>query len=175
MSQSASYSGRSSEDEERRQFFFDSLVKEETLQQHLFEQVRSERSCPGRPQPGRADHRQYRRARLSPVRAGGNRAEHRHGRAGDPARARDRCRPFIRWASARAICASACWSSSSALGKEGSLEWRIVDRFLEDLGKRRFPEIARRLGTTVDQVQRAANFIGTLDPAPRPDLYLRSE
>src|ERR1700744_4291083 len=41
MSQSASYSGRSSEDEERRQFFFDSLVKEETLQQHLFEQVRS--------------------------------------------------------------------------------------------------------------------------------------
>src|SRR5258708_2648163 len=41
MSQSASYSGRSSEDEERRQFFFDSLVKEETLQQHLFEQVRA--------------------------------------------------------------------------------------------------------------------------------------
>jgi RNA polymerase sigma-54 factor len=52
------------------------------------------------------------------------------------------------------------------LGKEGSLEWRVVDRFLEDLGKRRFPEIARRLGTTVDQVQRAANFISTLDPRP---------
>ena len=39
MAQSASYSGRSSEDEERRQFFFDSLVKEETLQQHLLEQI----------------------------------------------------------------------------------------------------------------------------------------
>ena len=52
------------------------------------------------------------------------------------------------------------------VGKEGTLEYRIVDRFLEDLGKRRFPEIARRLGTTVEQVQRAANFIGTLDPKP---------
>jgi RNA polymerase sigma-54 factor len=52
------------------------------------------------------------------------------------------------------------------VGKEASLEYRIVDRFLEDLGKRRFPEVARRLGTTVEQVQRAANFIGTLDPKP---------
>jgi RNA polymerase sigma-54 factor len=41
-----------------------------------------------------------------------------------------------------------------------------VDRFLEDLGKRRFPEIARRLSTTVELVQRAANFIATLDPKP---------
>src|SRR5215207_7041757 len=41
MSQSQSYSGRSAEDEERRQFFFDSLVGQETLQQHLIEQVAS--------------------------------------------------------------------------------------------------------------------------------------
>src|SRR5688500_10252868 len=33
MSQSASYSGRSQEEEERRQFFFDSIVGHETLQQ----------------------------------------------------------------------------------------------------------------------------------------------
>jgi RNA polymerase sigma-54 factor len=52
------------------------------------------------------------------------------------------------------------------IGKEQSLEYRIVDRFLDDLGKRRFPEIARRLGTTPEQVQRAANFIATLDPKP---------
>jgi RNA polymerase sigma-54 factor len=52
------------------------------------------------------------------------------------------------------------------LSKEQSLEYRIVDRHLEDLGKRRFPEIARRLGTTAEQIQRAANFIGTLDPKP---------
>jgi len=52
------------------------------------------------------------------------------------------------------------------LGKEQSLEYRIVDRHLDDLGKRRFPEIARRCGTTPEQVQRAANFIATLDPKP---------
>jgi RNA polymerase sigma-54 factor len=52
------------------------------------------------------------------------------------------------------------------LSKEQSLEYRIVDRYIDDLGKRRFPEIARRLGTTAEQVQRAANFIATLDPKP---------
>jgi len=52
------------------------------------------------------------------------------------------------------------------IGKEQSLEYRIVDRHIDDLGKRRFPEVARRLGTTAEQVQRAANFIATLDPKP---------
>ena len=41
MAQSQSYSGRSAEDEERRQFFFDSLVGSQTLQQHLIEQLNS--------------------------------------------------------------------------------------------------------------------------------------
>ena len=52
------------------------------------------------------------------------------------------------------------------IGKEQSLEYRIVDRHIDDLGKRRFPEIARRLGTPPEQIQRAANFIATLDPKP---------
>jgi RNA polymerase sigma-54 factor len=52
------------------------------------------------------------------------------------------------------------------LGKEQSLEYRIVASHIEDLGKRRFPEIARRMGTTVEAIQRAANLIATLDPKP---------
>src|SRR5712691_5687200 len=39
MAQSASYSGRSKEDEEKRQFFFDSIATQETLQQHLVGQL----------------------------------------------------------------------------------------------------------------------------------------
>ncbi len=39
MAQNVSYSGRSQEDEERRQFFLDSLANQETLQQHLLEQL----------------------------------------------------------------------------------------------------------------------------------------
>jgi RNA polymerase sigma-54 factor len=37
---------------------------------------------------------------------------------------------------------------------------------MQDLGKRRFPEIARRMGITVEQVQKCANNIAQLDPRP---------
>src|ERR1700704_5532604 len=39
MAQSVSYASRNPEDEERRQFFFDSIATQETLQQHLLEQL----------------------------------------------------------------------------------------------------------------------------------------
>src|SRR5438477_3514954 len=39
MAQSSSYSGRSQEAEEKRQFFFDSIPTQETLQQHLMCQL----------------------------------------------------------------------------------------------------------------------------------------
>src|SRR4030095_926423 len=51
-------------------------------------------------------------------------------------------------------------------GREKSLEYRIVSDHMTDLGKRRFPEIARRMGITVEQVQKAANNIAQLDPRP---------
>jgi len=51
-------------------------------------------------------------------------------------------------------------------GKEDSLEYRIVSEYMEDLGKRRFPEIARRMGIGVEDVQKAACNIGRLNPRP---------
>ena len=39
MAQNVSYSSRNPEDEERRQFFFDSIASQETLQQHLWDQL----------------------------------------------------------------------------------------------------------------------------------------
>src|ERR1700757_4879336 len=39
MAQSSSYSGRSQEAEDKRQFFFDSIPTQETLQQHLMSQL----------------------------------------------------------------------------------------------------------------------------------------
>src|SRR5260370_18537979 len=39
MAQSSSYGGRSQEAEEKRQFFFDSIPTQETLQQHLMGQL----------------------------------------------------------------------------------------------------------------------------------------
>src|SRR5438132_8573670 len=51
-------------------------------------------------------------------------------------------------------------------GKERSLEYKIVSEHMEDLGKRRFPEIARRIGISVEEVQKAANNIARLNPRP---------
>ena len=51
-------------------------------------------------------------------------------------------------------------------GKESSLEYKVVSEHMEDLGRRRFPEIARRMGISVDEVQKAADNIGRLNPRP---------
>src|SRR5213595_545315 len=51
-------------------------------------------------------------------------------------------------------------------GKEHSLECRIVAEHMDDLGRRRFPEIARRMGVSVEDVQKAADNIARLNPRP---------
>src|SRR5881409_4457185 len=51
-------------------------------------------------------------------------------------------------------------------GKERRLEYEIVSEHMEDLGRRRFPEIARRMGISVDDVQKAADKIARLNPRP---------
>jgi RNA polymerase sigma-54 factor len=51
-------------------------------------------------------------------------------------------------------------------GRENSLEYKIVSEHMEDLGRRRFPEIARRMGMCVEDVQKAADNIGRLNPRP---------
>ncbi|HEX4707675.1 MAG TPA: RNA polymerase factor sigma-54 [Candidatus Udaeobacter sp.] len=51
-------------------------------------------------------------------------------------------------------------------GREHSLEYRIVSEHMDDLGKRRFPEIARRIGISVEEVQKAADNIARLNPRP---------
>lgn len=165
MSQSASYSGRSAEDEERRQFFFDSLVKEETLQQHLLEQVESS-GIEGDDKKiaeliiGNIDERGFLQSAPEEI------ANNTGMDAADIARVLETVQTFHPVGVASRDLRECLLIQLKRLGKEQSLEYRIVDRFIDDLGKRRFPEIARRLSTTAEQVQRAANFIGTLDPRP---------
>jgi len=50
--------------------------------------------------------------------------------------------------------------------KENTLEYKIVSEHMEDLGRRRFPEIARRMGMSVEDVQKAAGHIARLNPRP---------
>jgi RNA polymerase sigma-54 factor len=51
-------------------------------------------------------------------------------------------------------------------GKEHSLEHRIVSEHMDDLGRHRFPEIARRMMISVEDVQKAADNIARLNPRP---------
>lgn len=165
MAQNSSYSGRSSEEEERRQFFFDSLVKEETLQQHLLEQVQSsDLSQADRTVAeliiGNIDDHGF--LQSSPEDIANNTGMDQ----ADIHRVLEFVQTFHPVGVAARDLRECLLIQLRRLGKEQNLEFRIVDRHLEDLGKRRFPEIARRLGTTPEQVQRAANFIATLDPKP---------
>src|SRR5215469_6328799 len=50
--------------------------------------------------------------------------------------------------------------------QKDTLEYRIVSDFMEALGKRRIPEIARGTGTEVDEVQDALENIARLEPRP---------
>jgi RNA polymerase sigma-54 factor len=51
-------------------------------------------------------------------------------------------------------------------GQRESLEYRIVRDCMDALGKRRIPEIARGTGHTIEEVQEAIGRIGRLEPRP---------
>lgn len=52
------------------------------------------------------------------------------------------------------------------LGKHHSLEYRVVDHHLDDLARKRYPQIAKKLSVTPEQITKAAEFIAALDPRP---------
>ncbi|MDF1756218.1 MAG: RNA polymerase factor sigma-54 [Verrucomicrobiales bacterium] len=52
------------------------------------------------------------------------------------------------------------------LGKHHSLEYQIVDHHLDDLAKKRYPQIAKKLSVQPEDITRAASLISTLDPRP---------
>ena len=163
MAQSTSYAGRSNEDDEKRQFFFDSLVKEETLQQHLLEQVAANDIVGAEARVaeliiGNIDDAGFFQASIVEI------AETSGCSEQTVEEILEKIQTFHPVGVGARDLKDCLMIQLRRLGKDNSLEWRIVDRFLDDLGKRRFPEIARRLSTAVEHVQRAANFIATLDP-----------
>jgi RNA polymerase sigma-54 factor len=60
-----------------------------------------------------------------------------------------------------------------ARGERDSLPWRLIHDQFDHLVNRRFPEIARQLRVSVEEVQAAADVIATLNP--RPGLQVSAE
>jgi RNA polymerase sigma-54 factor len=177
MAQNVSYSSRNQEDEERRQFFFDSLATQETLQQHLLEQLNTAEVTPGQRNAaeliiGSIDDLGFLPISLQDISATSQIP------VADLEPMLELIQTFHPVGVGAHDLRECLLIQLRRLGKEDSLEYRIVDGYLEDLGRKKFPEIARRLGVTVDEVQRAANFISTLDPrpgqifAPDPNNYV---
>lgn len=52
------------------------------------------------------------------------------------------------------------------LGKHHSLEYRIVDHYLDELARKRYPQIAKKLSVSSEQITHAAGSIARLDPKP---------
>jgi RNA polymerase sigma-54 factor len=165
MAQNVSYSARSQEEEERRQFFFDSIATQETLQQHLLDQLntadadRSQREA-AELIIGNLDDVGFLPTSLDEIAKASNRELFALESA------LELVQTFHPVGVGARDLRECLLIQLRRLGKEGSLEYTIVDQFLDDLGKKRYPEIARKLGVTVTLVQRAANFISTLDPKP---------
>ena len=177
FSQAGAVRSYSSDDEERRKFFFDSIVKQETLQEHLLSQLQmsdlgaADRRI-GELIIGSIDDSGYLTTSLmdlslgSGLEVGDLEGGLRVVQAFDPVGVGSR------------DLRECLLVQLDRLGKSGSLAARIVAGHIESLGKKRYPEIARALSVTVAQVQQAANLIATLEPKPgrifgaEPDHYV---
>src|SRR5260370_9438797 len=177
MSQSVSYSSRNQEDEERRQFFLDSIANQETLQQHLLEQLNTADVIGANREAaeliiGNIDDLGFLSIEIEEMGATSGQPVERLQSMLDLAQT---FHPVGVGARDLRDC---LLIQLRRLGKEQSVEYQIVSQYLDELGKKKFPDIARKLGVTVDQVQQSANFIATLDPkpgqifSPEPNSYV---
>jgi RNA polymerase sigma-54 factor len=154
-----------SEDEERRQRVYDSIVAPETLQQHLQNQldlamVEPEVREAAQAILGNLDDRGFLDL---PAKALAMRMDIRPKamaealalvQAFDPA-----------GIGASGIPESLLLQLERTTGKD-TIEYKIVRDHLEDLARKRHPQIARALGTTVERIAEAAARIGRLTPNP---------
>ena len=155
----------SSEDEEKRQFLFDSLTAETSLAQHLVEQLRDtklsdEERAIAELIIGNIDDYGYltlsvdelaTSTTLPPEKIlGVLKAIQTFDPVGVGARDLRECLLL----------------QMERSGQDTTLEHLIVRDYMEALGKRRIPDISRGTNTSLDDVQEAITRIGRLDPRP---------
>jgi RNA polymerase sigma-54 factor len=165
MSQAGGAQPYNSEAAEKRQFFFDSLVSETSLQEHLMAQAGLSDGSPSvltalRYLVGSLDDRGFLTATpadlalLSGLSLEDVQTALKVLKAFDPpgigARNLEECLLF----------------QLEAKGRRESVAYRMIRDHFELLTRRRIPDLARRLGASVEEVQAAIEEIGTLDPAP---------
>ena len=153
------------EDEERRQFMFDSLTAETSLAQHLIEQVRDtnlneEQRVIAELLIGNIDDYGQLKATI----------EELAGAANLPAEKISEVLKVIHSFDPPGVGArdlrECLMLQLERSGQQETLEYLIIRDFMDALGKRRMPEIARGTGRSVEEVQMALARIGQLEPRP---------
>ncbi|PAW66879.1 MAG: RNA polymerase sigma-54 factor [Opitutia bacterium Tous-C1TDCM] len=154
-----------SEDAERRQHFFDSLVSETSLQEHLMQQAEMADLSPAsvlamKHLVGGLDDRGFLTQTPNDVAL-------QTGIALDAVQEALRLLKTFEPAGIGAKDLAECLVLQlQAKGRAGSLASRMIRDHFELLTRRRIPELARKLGVDADDVQSAIEEIGKLDPAP---------
>src|SRR5208283_1690640 len=165
FSQTSSFRSRSPEQEEQRQHFFDSIVQQESLQQHLIQQlsfinVTDEKRKVAELIIGSINDDGY---LLTPIEelavSSGLRLE-------DLQEMLDLVQTFHPVGVGARNLKECLLIQLDRLGKSESIEAVAVNQHLDDFARKRYPEIARALGLSVEEVQKMANFISTLEPKP---------
>src|SRR6266487_2231184 len=165
MAQSGSYTGRSQEADDKRQFFFDSIATQETLQQHLMGQLNQTVLS--------TNDRKTAELTIGNIDDNGflqTTPEEMALNTGIPQEDFENMLTLIQSFYPPGVGArdlrECLLIQLKREGKQNSLEYKIISEHMQDLGKRRFPEIARRMGISVEQVQKCANNIAQLEPRP---------
>ena len=169
MAQSASYSSEgfrgSQEAQDKRQFFFDSIAVQETLQQNLVSQLNQTALNAGDRKTaeliiGNIDDNGFLQSTPEEMALS----------SGVPKEDFEKMLALIQGFYPPGVGArdlrECLLIQLQREGRESGIEYKIVSEHMEDLGKRRFPEIARRMGISVEEVQEAANNIARLNPRP---------
>lgn len=165
FSQTNTFRGRSAEQEEQRQHFFDSIIQQESLQQHLLSQVEFADLA--------ADQRKVVEFVIGSINDDGyllTPLEELSISSGIPLDqlkvAVELIQTFHPVGVGSRNLKECLLIQLRRLGRGESIEATMVDQHLDDLGRKRYPEISRSLNLTVEEVQQVANFIATLEPRP---------
>lgn len=157
------------EEEERRKYMLDSLVAGTSLQEHLIEQVRLS-ELPEDRYPiaesiiGNIDDNGYLRASVDELAFATNVP------ADQVAEVLKVIQSFNPPGVGARDLRECLMLQLERADRKDTLEYRIISEHMELLGKRRFPEIARALGCTVEDVQAAWQRITQLEPRPGRDF-----
>lgn len=165
MSQAGGAQPYTSEDAERRQHFFDSLVSETSLQEHLMRQAELSDLSEGaqdamRYLVGSLDDRGFLTQSPADVAL-------QMGYALEAVQEAVKVLKTFDPPGIGSVSLAECLLAQlAAKGRAESLASRIIKHHFDLLTRRRIPEIARKLGVPMDEIQSAIEEIGTLDPAP---------